>query len=336
MVFVTGGTGLLGSHLLVELTQQHDKITAIYRDKSKISRVKQCFDFYLKETAESNFKKITWKECDVLDIPTLEEVIGGHTIVYHCAGLVSFSKRDFSDMIEINRYGTANMVNLALDFNIEKFCYVSSTAAVGNKDIPSNEEVDENGKWILTDKTSGYSISKYSAEKEVWRGVNEGLNAVIVNPSVIFGAGSWEESSLKIFKTIKNGLKFYSSGANAFVDARDVSKIMVTLMNRNIFNERFLCIGENARFQDVFKLIAKELNQKPPTIKASLFLSRIVWRLSVLWATITFTKPLITKSATRNAYETIKYSNQKIKKAIDFEFYSLKDTIENTVKGRLD
>jgi nucleoside-diphosphate-sugar epimerase len=335
MVFVTGGTGLLGSHVLVELTQQHDQITAIYRNKSKIDTVKKCFDFYLKESAELHFNRIIWKKCDILDIPSLEEELQGHKIIYHCAAIVSFAKRDFNQMMNINRYGTANMVNLSLDLGVEKFCFVSSTAAVGTKDIPSDVEVDENGKWILTDETSGYSVTKYSAEKEVWRGMNEGLNAVIVNPSVIFGAGDWNESSMKIFKSIAKGLKFYAPGANAFVDARDVARIMVELMNRNISGERFLCIGENAKFKRLFDLIAKELNQKPPNKKVNPFLMGITWRLSVLWAILTFSKPLITKSAAHNAFNTTKYNNQKIRKAIDYKFYSLEETVENAVKGRI-
>ncbi|WP_107037205.1 NAD-dependent epimerase/dehydratase family protein [Brumimicrobium mesophilum] len=335
MVFVTGGTGLLGSHLLVELTQQHDQITAIYRDESKISTVEKCFAFYLGENAYFHFKKIVWRKCDILDIPSLEEELEGHKIVYHCAAIVSFSKRDFIQMMEINRYGTANMVDLSLDLGVEKFCYVSSTAAVGNKDIPEQLEVDENGKWVLTDETSGYSVTKYSAEKEVWRGIEEGLNAVMVNPSVIFGAGDWNESSMKIFKTIDKGLKFYSPGANSFVDARDVATIMVELMNRDIFNERFLCIGENSSFKHLFELISKELNQKPPSKKVNPMLMGITWRLSVFWAVLTFSKPLITKSAAKNAFNTIKYSNQKVKNAINFEFHSLEDTVENAVQGRI-
>src|SRR5690554_4512172 len=335
MVFVTGGTGLLGSHLLIELTQQHDNITAIYRNKSKIDTVRKCFDFYLSEKAELHFNKINWIECDILNIPRLEEMMIGHTIIYHCAAIVSFARRDFQHMMEINRYGTANMVNIALDIGVDKFCFVSSTAAVGTKDIPDEVEVDENGKWILTEETSGYSVTKYSAEKEVWRGMNEGLNVVIVNSSIIFGAGDWEESSMKIFKTVSKGLKFYSPGANAFVDARDVSRIMVELMNRNLFNERFLCIGENAKFKRVFDLVANALGQKPPNKKVHPLLMGITWRLSVFWAGITFSKPLITKSAANNAFSTTKYSNAKIKEAIAYEFYTLEETVENAVKGRL-
>ena len=336
MVFVTGGTGLLGSHLLVELTKQHDTITAIYRDKDKIKTVKACFKYYLKKDYKDYFKKIKWEECDLLDIPRLEDKMKGHKIVYHCAAIVSFARQDFHKMMEINRYGTANVVNIALDFGVEKLCYVSSTAAVGNKDIPSHEEITENGKWVLTDETSGYSIAKYSAEKEVWRAIQEGLNAVIVNPSVIIGAGDWDESSMRIFKTIKKGMPFYSPGANSFVDARDVSKIMVELMNKETFGERFLLTGANETFKNFFQLIAEKLDKKPAKLKLSKFVMGLTWRLSVAWAFITFSKPSITKEVARSSFNVSKYSNAKITKTLNHTFYDLEEMVENAIKGRLD
>lgn len=332
MIFVTGGTGLVGSHLLVELTKKDVAITAIYRNKSKIETVKKVFDFYHKDAASQNFQKITWKKCDVLDVTLLEELMEGHKEVYHCAAIVSFKRRDFSKMIKINRYGTANMVNVALAVGINKFCYVSSTAAVGNKDIPSDELVDENGKWILTDQTSGYSVSKYSAEKEVWRGAEEGLNVAIVNPSIVFGAGDWNESSLLIFNTIKKGLRFYSPGSNAFVDARDVARIMVQLMEKNIFKDRFLCIGENAKFETVFTKIANKLGKKPPKYKVNKLLMGISWRLAVFWSVLTFSTPSITKSSAQSAFKRIKFSNKKIRETLNYEFYDLDEMIDNAVE----
>jgi len=335
MIFVTGGTGLIGSHLLMELAQKHSAITAIYRDETKISTVKKLFDYYLSDISSSCFEKINWVQCDVLNVPELEGVMKGHDVVYHCAAIVSFKRRDFSRMMKINRYGTANIVNLCLHLNVEKLCYVSSTAAVGNKDIPEDQQVDENGKWILTDDTSGYSITKYSAEKEVWRGIEEGLNAVMVNPSIVIGAGDWTESSLVIFNSIAKGLKFYSPGSNAFVDARDVAKIMTFLVEKDIKSERYLCIGENSTFKALFELIAKELDQKPPKYQVSPILMGIAWRISVFWSAITFTDPTITKSSARSAFKNTKFSNEKVRKALDYDFYSLKESVENAVKGKI-
>lgn len=326
---------MLGSHVLAELVQQDVQITAIYRNKAKIDTVSKCFAFYFKESAESYFNKISWKECDILDAPRLEELMEGHTVVYHCAGFVSFARQDFSKLIEINRYGTANMVNVAMAVGVEKFCFVSSTSAVGNKDIPANQDINEKGKWVKSEETSGYSIAKYSAENEVWRGINEGLNAVIVNPSVIFGAGDWNESSMVVFKTIDKGFRFYPPGINSFVDARDVAEIMTELMKRNIFNERFLCIGGNYTFKEVFDLIAKTLGKKPPSIRLSKVLMGIVWRVSSFFAAITFSKPSITRATAKSAFNVSKFSNQKIKKAIEHEFYTLEETVKYAVAGRI-
>jgi nucleoside-diphosphate-sugar epimerase len=332
MVFVTGGTGLIGSHLMVELVQKHSRITAIYNDPEKIDRVKQIITYYLGEEASDLFEKITWKKCNILDIPNLEECMEGHEIVYHCAATVSFARRDFSKMIKVNRYGTANVVNICLNHGVKKLCYVSSTAAVGNKDIPEDELVTEEGKWILTDETRGYAISKYSAEKEVWRGIEEGLDAVIVNPSVVIGAGEWTESSLVILDTVRKGLKFYAPGSNAFVDARDVAKIMVRLVEEGIDNERFLCIGENAKFHKVLSLAAKALGKNPPKYKVNPIIIGIAWRLSVFWSVITFTSPSLTKSSAESAFKNIRFSAAKVKKTLDYSFYNLEEMIDNAVK----
>jgi dihydroflavonol-4-reductase len=332
MIFVTGGTGLIGSHLLIELTSRDEHIVAVYRNSERLEIVRQVFNYYLGEKAESRFEIIRWEVCDILDVPRLEELMQGCSEVYHCAAIVSFSRRDFQRMIQVNRVGTANLVNLSLEYGIKKFCLVSSTAAVGEKNIKEGELVTEDAKYEITDETSGYSISKYKAETEVWRGVEEGLNAVIVNPSVVIGAGDWNESSLVIFRTINNGLRFYSPGANAFVDARDVAKVMVELMDKEIFNERFLLIGENLPFRSLFNRIALELGKQPPKYAVSKWLMGITWRISAFWAAITFSSPVVTKSSARSAFNIKRFSNQKIVDKIGYEFRPIADAVENAVK----
>ena len=336
MIFVTGGTGLLGSHLLLELTKTNDEITAIYNSEKKIQTVKKLFQYYAPQDFQARFDKIAWKKCNILDIPNLEELIEGHKEVYHCAAIVSFKKKDFNNLIKVNREGTANMVNLSLAFGVKKFCFVSSTAAIGEKDIMPDGYIDETTKWETTPDTSGYSISKYSAEKEVWRGIEEGLNAVIVNPSVVFGAGNWDESSLVIFKTVEKGLKFYPPGKNAFVDARDVAKIMTTLMHKNAFNERYLLIGENLAFKTVFDLIAKSLNKKGPKYPVNKIFMEFAWRVSVFFAVLTFRSPVITKATARSAFNKKQYSNKKIKEKLNHQFYTIEESINNAVQGRIN
>lgn len=332
MVLVTGGTGLLGSHLLVRLVQSHDNVRVLYRSTAKKESVQKVFTYYFKTEAAQFLEKLEWVEGDILDLYTLGQAFEGVTHVYHCAGFVSFAQRDFTKLMKINREGTANVVNFCLKYNIQKLVHVSSTAAIGGDD---DQVISEQTKWIQSPETSGYSISKYSAEKEVWRGIEEGLKAVIVNPSVIFGAGNWEESSLTILRTVANGFPFYTNGSNAFVDARDVAEIMVQLMKSEVENERFLCLGESITFKELLSLIAKKLHKKLPSINTPKWMMGLTWRITAFLALFTRKSPAITKQSAKTAFGNKVYSNDKIKKTLNFQFITIEDTIENAVNGRI-
>jgi len=328
MILITGGTGLIGSHLLFELMKTETSVRAIYRDKSRIDAVKTLFDYYSKGE-KHQFDLIEWVKGDVLDFVSLEDAFVGVTHVYHCAALVSFVKKDFKKLIKINREGTSNILQFSLDNKIQKFVHISSTAAIGGTE---NTLTTEATKWGPTNKTSGYAVSKYLSEKEVWRASEEGLDVVIINPCVIIGAGNWDESSLTIFRTVKRGIKFYTSGQNAFVDARDVSSSMVKLMNSDIRSERFLCIAENVPFKRLFELIAKALNKKAPSISSPKWLMGVTWRLVGFVSFFLGRKPVLTRESAISAYSTMNYSNEKIKEKLGIEFISVKDAIDNAVE----
>ncbi len=335
MILVTGGTGLLGSHLIHHLASTGESIRATYRDKQRIQKVQALFSFY--NTPLEVFQSIDWVECDVLDVVTLEEAMTGCEAVYHCAAMVSFQKKDYQDMLRINKYGTANVVNVAMGLGVKRFMHVSSTAAVGKTplDPTGYRTVLETNKWIADDQHSGYAISKYLSENEVWRGIEEGLNAVIINPSVIIGPGDWNESSLSIFRTLNNGLKFYTLGANAFVDVRDVVFAMTKLMERpDYFKQRYLCTGTNVTFKQLFDVTAKQMNKKAPFLVAKSFLSGLAWRVSWLLSLVTGHQT-VTKESASSAQAKVSYDSSKLKKVLDFEFRSLEDTVKHAVEGRL-
>ncbi len=329
MVFVTGGTGLLGSHVLVELSKRNQHIRALKRNQSSLETVKSVFEFYLEDSAQSKFDQIEWVNGDILDITSLENAMAGCTEVYHCAGYVSFTKKDFSTLMKINKHGTANVVNVALSNGTEKFCHVSSTAALGRQ--KNNSAYTENNKWVTSSENSNYAVSKYLSEMEVWRGIEEGLNATIVNPCVILGAGNWNESSLEIFRTVKKGIKFYSSGTNAFVDARDVAFCMVELMSRDKMKERYLTIGENVPFKQLLDMIADELEVKRPTIGVKKWMTGLAWRLEKFKCFFTGATPKITKETARSAMSVSTYSNQKIRDAITVNFTPVSETVKLAV-----
>jgi nucleoside-diphosphate-sugar epimerase len=328
MVLVTGSTGLLGSHLLIELVKHHTRIRASYRNESKIKEVKKLFRFYFKNDFDNLFQKIEWVECDLLNLDQLNELFQGVDYVYHCSGKVSFFKSDFNACFRQNRDVTSNIVNYCLQFQVKKLCHVSSTAAIGNNSVGLTTESDkwENGRTI-----SGYSVTKFSAEKEVWRGVEEGLDAVIINPCVILGPGDWNESSLTIFRSAQNGISFYPNGKNAIVDVRDVAKSMRLLMESTICSERFLCTGLNISFKELITQITKKFDRKPPSIAAPYWLTWLVAFVLETWSRISNKKTGLSLETVYSAYKVIEYDSTKLKKAIGIQFRTLSETVDNVI-----
>ncbi len=333
MVFVTGGTGLLGAQLLYDLVSQDESVRALYRSKSRLGATLHLFKYRNPEEGQKLFEKIDWVQGDILDIPSLQEFMVGCHHVYHCAGLVSFHPKDHSDVFKINREGTANMVNVALELGVEKFCHVSSTAAIGGD---GSKPITESTKWKNGEITSGYSLSKNAAEREVWRAKEEGLDVVIINPCVILGPGNWDESSLTIFQTVSKGLKFYPPGSNATVDVRDVSYSMMQLMASEIKGERYLCVGSNQSFKELMTEISEQLDLTPPTRLAKYWQVWIArWVLKIVKG-ITGRRSAITKETVRNLFATKRYDTSKLENAIGIQFRPLKDQVSDSIAGRFE
>jgi len=248
--------------------------------------------------------------------------------VYHCAALVSFLPADKRRLMQVNARGTANVVNAALEKKIRKLCHVSSIAALGR---PENQAdlIDETLVWKTSRNNSVYAVSKYAAEREVWRGSAEGLDMVIVSPSIILGVAGASQGSSRIFNTVREGLKFYPPGKNGFVDVRDVVKAMILLMKSNIRNERFIVSAVNLEYKRLFELIAEAMAKPAPAIRVSPLLSGVAWRLEMARSVFTGKKPLITRETARTAIQQYEYSNEKIKNAMGFKFTPIEETINH-------
>jgi dihydroflavonol-4-reductase len=337
MILVTGATGLLGSHVVFDLIKKGHRVKAMYRNEEKKQVIHHLLHYYKVENSAKLLSLIEWFKGDILDLQDVAHAVKNCSAVIHCAGMVSFASRDFNRLIAVNRNGTANMVNEALIAGIDHFIHVSSTSAVGSDSAFMDNVKRESNHWHANEKASGYGVSKYSAEKEVWRGIEEGLTAVIVNPSVFFGPGSWSESSLQLFQTIQNGLSFYTAGGNAFVDVRDVSEIICRLHERRIANERFLVTGHSLLFKDVIDQIADQMKVKKPRYKVGKIATAIAWRLIGVYSFLTGKRPSITKDTVRSSHELTVYSSEKVKTVFpDFEFTPITATIANTIKGKMD
>lgn len=329
MIVVTGGTGFVGAHLLFDLCQKHAYIRAIKRKNSDLEQVKKTFANY-SEDHEKLFQKIEWFNADVIDYFSLEDAFEGASHVYHAAAMVSFHEKDRSKMHEINVQGTANVVNAALKQNIKKLCYVSSTAALGKAE--ADQIITEETPWKDSKKSSAYAISKYRAELEVWRGIEEGLPAVIVNPGVILGPIKWDSGSGVLFSTVWKGLKFYTPGVNGFVYVRDVSRGMIELMESPITKQRFTFIAEDANYQRLFSLIAQYLGKPKPTIAVKPWMIELAWRGLKILSLFNGKEAVFTKATARSSMHNSRYSNQKIKETLGFEFTSLEEMIQLTTK----
>ena len=314
-ILVTGGAGLVGNELLKQLLNRGEKVKAIYHS-TPIS---------------FSHPSLEIVQCDILDITTLEELMQGITHVYHSAAMVSYDPKDKQQLLKINIEGTANIVNACIDAGIEKLVHVSSVAALGR--IRNDEMVTEKMNWTEETSNSIYGKSKYFGEIEVWRGIGEGLKAVIVNPSLILGGDNWETGSSAIFKNVYNEFPWYTEGISGFVDVRDVAHAMILLMNSEITSERFILSGENLSYREIFSLIANCFGKKPPSKKVTTFLAEIVWRLEQLKARFSGQKQLLTKETARTAQAKVYFDNRKILETLpQFHFTKIKDSIEFTCK----
>ena len=297
-ILVTGATGFVGSHLMRHLLEKgYLCIRGIKRGGSRMDLVRDVLD------------QVEWVEGDILDVPFLEEVMEGVSVVFHCAAIVSFDPRDFKRMYEINGEGTANVVNMALESGVEHFIYVSSTAAIGRNERESH--IDEDTKWETSKLNTHYAISKYLGDQEVWRGGAEGLKVAIVNPSVILGVQFWDHGTGRMFRQVWDGLRFYTSGVTGFVDVKDVVRFMVLLMEEGIGDERFVLSAENLGYKDVFDMIAKVLGKGAPSIQVTPLLSSLAWRVEWVRGLVTGLRPLITKETALTSGHSYYYSSAK-------------------------
>jgi dihydroflavonol-4-reductase len=314
MILITGATGFLGAELAKLLAKSGARIRCTKRTTSTIPNLLVPFQ-----------AQIEWVNADLLDIFALENALEGVTQVYHCAAWVSLKAADKEPMINTNVTGTANLVNLCTEKGI-RMVHVSSIAAIGL--AKPGELTTENHHLEQSTENDGYAISKLESEMEVWRGIAEGLDAVIVNPSLIIGASAGREGSGALFETIRNGLKFYTSGSIGFVDVEDVAKCMTGLMNSNITAERYIITAENHTYKAITTAAAQGFGIKPPAILAKPWLMEIGWRGAAVWAALTGDDPAIDKTSAQAASVTREFDNSKIKKAIGIEFKPISKTVK--------
>jgi dihydroflavonol-4-reductase len=316
-VLVTGGTGFLGAYIIRELIGRGWAVRAIRRGNTLPAFI-----------AATVWDKVEWMTGNVLDTIGLAEAMEGVDAVVHSAAKLSFSRRDREEMYHTNIEGTANVVNMALEQNIRRFVQVSSVAALGR--TGNGEKVNEKKPWEESKWNTRYAISKFRGEIEVWRGIGEGLPAVIVNPSTILGFGDWNHSSCTLFRSAWQEFPWYTEGINGFVDVRDVARAIVSLLETDIVGERFILNGDNWSFRRLFENMAAGFGKKPPSREATPFLAGIAWRKESIKSLFSGKPSILTRESARVAQSLTYFDNSKILAQLpDFQFTPLEKTIKD-------
>ncbi|MFN0048789.1 MAG: SDR family NAD(P)-dependent oxidoreductase [Cytophagales bacterium] len=316
MILITGANGLIGSFIVRKCVEQGEQIRILARKNADLSLIANLID------------TIEIFEGDILDIPLLEKACEGIEKLIHCAAIVSFGEAGIDTMFKVNVEGTKNIVNTCLKMQVRQLVYLSSIAAIGRD--PKIDITDENTLWVESDLNSAYAKSKYGAELEVWRGTEEGLNASMLNPSIVLGPGNWNKSSTKIFKNIHEGIQFYPSGFVNVVDVRDVADAAYLLLKSNTMQERYIINGHHISYKDFFTQIAVGFGKRPPSLQLSKPLALVAYYLLKLFFPFYLKKRFINRETIVISSSNFRYSNQKFKKAFNFSYRPLNETIKWT------
>ena len=328
MVLVTGATGILGRVLVLELLKQGKSVRATKREMSNLQEVKKSWNFYTSQ-ADEYFKKIEWVEVDFEDLDSLRIALEGIEEVYHCSAKVSFYPKDEAEMFKTNIEGTKNLLYIAEEKSVKKFLFVSSIAVFDK--INEKGKIDEESGFDGKKQNSAYALSKYLSEMEVWRAYAEGMNTIIINPGVIIGSGNWGKSSGDLFPSFEKS-PFSFSGGTAYVDVRDVAKTAVILMEKETFGERYIIISENKKYKEVADKIRQFLGKNESVILPKFWLN-LGYGLNLALGWLFPYLRIISKENIKMLTEFTPISNKKIIKELNFQFISVKDSLDFHLKN---
>jgi len=326
MNLVTGATGLLGTHLMMELLSRGQRVRALMRPGSNRKPVEEVFRFY----GNTSYQAIEWVEGDVLDTESLEGAMDGCSHVFHCAAIVSYHPAQRAEMYRINTEGTANVVNVALLLGNVKLAFISSIAALGK--AKNLEHVNEEAEWVENEMTTHYAITKQLSEMEFWRGLHEGITGVAFNCGFIIGPGSFERSSPSMFRKINEGMRYYPPGGTGFIAATDAAYCIAELTLGSITNERFILVTENLSMKEVFQDVARAIGARVPNREAGTRILQLARIAEWIKEKISGRRALVTRETVKNASLRFYYDNSKIRGAMKLDATPIRTAIEHTAR----
>jgi len=330
MILVTGGTGLLGSHLLVELARSGEEVLALKRPSSQMEHVKQVFSYH--ENGPEFFERIAWEDADLSDYLQVADLVADARQIYHCAACLSSQPKDATNMIRFNVESTAHVVNACLEHGNKRLLHVSSSSAIGK--AADGLAATEANIWAKQKDASAYSISKFKSEMEVWRGMEEGLQAIIVNPVIILGAGFWHKGSSSMMDRVARGMKYGTPGVTGYVGVEEVVRAMTGLMNSQISGERFILSAGNYSYAEMLEMMAKALGKPRQMKQVSPSTLRFLSRLDGVKAWFTGQRSLTPEQAA-SAFHQSRFDASKAEQALGWKFRSLEEIIPSLAQTYL-
>ncbi len=310
-ILITGITGLFGSHLAREFSQL-GQIHGLKREDSALGLIGDL--------------EIQWHIGELSNMESLLESLQGIDLVIHSAGMVSFSSKDKEKLYEVNTIGTANLVNAMLSAGVKKLVHVSSVAAIGRS--PELIQIDEEFKWAESPLNTEYAVSKYWAELEAWRGEQEGLDLIVVNPSILLGKASYGKSSTAIYSYVLEGNKFFPKGDLNYIDVRDASKITRILVEKEGWGERYILNKDSISYQKFFTEIAIVFGTNAPKIALPNWLITVASISTFFLRAFGLTNSPLSKQTALISQQKIRFDNSKIQDLLDYVYFPLRESLE--------
>lgn len=328
-VAVTGGTGLIGSHLVAELLKRGCRVKLLVRDMRRVGQLHKTLS---RMEADSYFGRIEFYETELNNPHTLAAALTDMEVVFHCAALVTFDPERADEVVLVNTEITTHVVNACLQCGVGLMVHISSIATLGSCRL-GQRAIDET--CILNNPVgrSPYSVSKIYAENAVQRGMVEGLRAVIVNPSVVIGEGDLNSSSSRLVAYAMHRRVFYTKGVKGYVDVRDVARAAVRLAETpQAVGKRFIVSAENLTFGTLFSMAARISDHWPPLIPLGRRVLTGIYKVEKLLNKWFGRRPILSEALIANACDMSYYDNSRMKNLLNFTYTPIRETLERVIR----
>ena len=295
---------MVGSQIVLALLEAGmGPVRGLYRSKSSLDSARQSWDF---QGLGHRWDEVDWFRADLEDPTDVEAALEGADYAVHAAALVSFRKKDEHLMLRGTPLLAEHLVNAALHHGLKGLVHISSVAVLQGAEMPLDESADPQRKGL-----NAYARSKFDAEMQVRRGEVEGLNVLILNPSVVLGLPFWADGSSRLLRSAAKGLPAVPGGSTGWVDVRDVAAAVVYGFRQPSWGERYILSGSNQAFEAFYGGIAVRLGKRRAPVVRAKWPFELAWRLLALIEALGGPTAQLTQDSVKAATNQGGYRNSK-------------------------